>query len=387
MVHPHWPVPWQARIVWLAPLEAQPSPYTFGEHSRPARLAQKHKAFEPHLLVVRAGSVVDRLTTANASWCSRPVKSHGAAGGELPGGEILDVIRDAADPTRLLLAVCAASGTVTLTETVAEPDKILVPFSLADPVAAELVLAAGVEAYSSRGQLLTDICTLLQQVVELRDDLYGIVGLFVMATWICDRLPLAPYLAIVGLPQSGKTTLLQTLALVCRRSFLCADFNLQLLTKACSQYGATVLLDEALSAPPRDLYRWLRTANTRGVNMISDGKVLTPFGPKVISWSEPPNDSALNSRCVVVPMLETQQRSLLRPDDPRVTSAASRLRCQLQQFRFDLYRQVRMPDEIDGRRLRPRNFDLAHLLAAPFYDDADMCERVHGWFRLYEIHS
>jgi plastocyanin len=46
-------------VVWLAPLHAQLSPYTLAENSQPARLAQKNKTFEPQLLVVRAGSVVE----------------------------------------------------------------------------------------------------------------------------------------------------------------------------------------------------------------------------------------------------------------------------------------------------------------------------------------
>jgi plastocyanin len=46
-------------VLWLSPLQAQSSPYTFAEHSRPARLVQKNKMFEPHLLVVQAGSVVE----------------------------------------------------------------------------------------------------------------------------------------------------------------------------------------------------------------------------------------------------------------------------------------------------------------------------------------
>ncbi len=44
-------------VVWLTPL--QPEPYTVGEPAPPARLTQKNKTFEPHLLVIRAGSVVE----------------------------------------------------------------------------------------------------------------------------------------------------------------------------------------------------------------------------------------------------------------------------------------------------------------------------------------
>ena len=44
-------------VVWLSPL--QPDPYSFVEPGKPARLVQKNKTFEPRVLVVRAGSVVE----------------------------------------------------------------------------------------------------------------------------------------------------------------------------------------------------------------------------------------------------------------------------------------------------------------------------------------
>jgi plastocyanin len=46
-------------VVWLSPLHPQSNPYSFPEDSKPARLVQKNKTFEPHMLVVRAGSVVE----------------------------------------------------------------------------------------------------------------------------------------------------------------------------------------------------------------------------------------------------------------------------------------------------------------------------------------
>ena len=46
-------------VVWLEPLSGQTSPYTFLGDSERVRLAQKNKSFVPHLLVVRAGTVVD----------------------------------------------------------------------------------------------------------------------------------------------------------------------------------------------------------------------------------------------------------------------------------------------------------------------------------------
>ncbi len=44
--------------MWLEPIDGPVSPYSFPAETKPLRLAQKGKMFEPHLLVVRAGSVV-----------------------------------------------------------------------------------------------------------------------------------------------------------------------------------------------------------------------------------------------------------------------------------------------------------------------------------------
>lgn len=46
-------------VAWLSPVDQARPPYSFPEQSKPLRLTQKNKTFEPHLLVVRVGSVVE----------------------------------------------------------------------------------------------------------------------------------------------------------------------------------------------------------------------------------------------------------------------------------------------------------------------------------------
>ncbi len=47
-------------VVWLSPLRGEVSPYSVADNDlKSARLVQKNKNFEPHLLVVRTGSVVE----------------------------------------------------------------------------------------------------------------------------------------------------------------------------------------------------------------------------------------------------------------------------------------------------------------------------------------
>lgn len=45
-------------VVWLEP-QSPASPYSFPAESKPQRLVQKNKKFEPRLLVIRAGSMVE----------------------------------------------------------------------------------------------------------------------------------------------------------------------------------------------------------------------------------------------------------------------------------------------------------------------------------------
>jgi len=60
---------------------------------------------------------------------------------------------------------------------------------------------------------------------DVDDDDLLLVAAFVVSTWFIERLAVAPYLALVGLPRSGKTTLLQVLNLLCRRALLTADIT------------------------------------------------------------------------------------------------------------------------------------------------------------------
>jgi ABC-type polysaccharide/polyol phosphate transport system ATPase subunit len=73
--------------------------------------------------------------------------------------------------------------------------------------------------------LLRRLESFISQCIVVDEKYLSVLADFVLSTWFVDRLEVAPYLSVVGLPQSGKTTLLKVLSLVCRRSLLIADIS------------------------------------------------------------------------------------------------------------------------------------------------------------------
>ena len=74
-------------------------------------------------------------------------------------------------------------------------------------------------------ELLAGITVLILGCADVSTNDATLIAAFVMSTWFIESLPIAPYLALVGLPRSGKTTLLQVLNLLCRRPLLTADIT------------------------------------------------------------------------------------------------------------------------------------------------------------------
>jgi hypothetical protein len=155
---------------------------------------------------------------------------------------------------------------------------------------------------------------------------------------IADRLPVTPLSSIVGLPQSGKTTLLRVVSLFCLRPLFTGDITSAAFYEACSQLNPTLLIDEGgTPGDNRALRHLLRMGTTRDVLAVRKARTFHAYGPKIISWRERPDDPALNSRCLEIQMVESDKSDLCGVDDPGVKELAAKLRAQLLQFRFENY--------------------------------------------------
>ncbi len=299
---------------------------------------------------------------------------------EMKDGTLVELVEDAKNPGRTCLAVWK-DGEVRFVDRLERDGQVFVPLARNNEILGRLRLPSAVIPYESVQELLRRLESLISQCVAVDEKYVPVLADFVLSTWFVDRLSVAPYLSVVGLPQSGKTTLLRVLSLVCRRSLLIADITSASFYRACAQFMPTILIDEAGSIRSnRTLRHILRFGTTRDVLAVRKNCILHSFGAKVISWLEPPDDAALNSRCVLIPMFESKSTALVRADEPRVQQMAADLQAQLLRFRLENYKAVKLAGVAGDEVLRPRTRDLLRVLSAGHAQDAERCQGLLKFF-------
>jgi hypothetical protein len=293
---------------------------------------------------------------------------------ELEDGALVEMIEDPNNPANSLFAVYR-SGTTQYASTVERADRVLVPAPREKGNFKHVRLARGTQPCASSAVLLGGIGSLILACVDISIDDASLIAAFVVSTWLIERLPVAPYLALVGPPRSGKSTLLQVLNLVCRRPLLTADITSAAFYEVYEKLGPTLLVDETLTAGSRrELFHLFKTGTTRGLVTLRKGRSLKAFGPKVISYTELPSDAALNSRCVIIRMQETNRIDLAKPTDKKMLDIADVLQKQLLQYRLENYHSLRLPKVEGDDRLYSRTRDLYQALVLPIGNQTDFCE-------------
>jgi hypothetical protein len=299
----------------------------------------------------------------------------------LNDGRLLELVEDPENPSRTLLALFS-DGKVQYVEKFEHQGRILLPLQRNDEVLRQVRLPSAASPFDSLEALMQGIQTFIYRCVSVEDFNISLLADFVLSTWFVDRFSEAPYLSVVGLAQSGKTTLLKVLSLLCRRSLLISDITSLSLYRVCTELMPTILIDDAATVGnSRQLLQMLRSGATRDVVAVRANKTFHTYGAKVVSWAELPNDSALNSRCILVPMFEASQPNLSKPNDPEVERRAMELRTQLFQYRLENYNKVR-PLPIKGDEIfRPRSRDLLRVLCAGSLQDPERSESLVKTFR------
>jgi hypothetical protein len=284
---------------------------------------------------------------------------------ELENGSLVEVIEDPADSNRTLFAIFK-QGRVRLAGRVEDRGRILVPFPRITLGFADLKLPRGVMPYTSVKQLVESIFAFIRHVVDVPHVYAFLLSIFVVYTWVADRLPTAVYLSVIGLPQSGKSTLLELLSLLCRRALLTSDISQAATYQACN-FSPTLLIDEIdwRSSNTLSFRQMLRAGINPSLRALRVRQSSSSFGPKVFGSLEASSDSALNSRCIQLVMAETNKSGLLKPSHPSIDKIASDLRQRLLRFRFCTYKSVRPVLVPGAEELRPRSRDILCSLAAP----------------------
>jgi hypothetical protein len=298
---------------------------------------------------------------------------------ELQDGSLVDLIQDPLDPSKSMLAFYH-KGVVQQVEEVRNGGRILIPTSRKEASHKHVRLPRGTEPFVSVNQLFLECCSVLNSCIDLSPNWLGPMAIFGMSTWFPEKTAIAPYLALVGPPGSGKTTAMRALSLVCRRSFLTADLTSAGFYDVCDRMRPTLFIDETLSAghPPTILHL-LRSGNSPGFVSLRKNKAQFAYGPKVLAWLELPKDGALNSRCLIIPMQRTTRTDLKSPNDPDVVRYAEKIQMQMLQFRFEYFNKLTPPKMPVEAKLSGRSLDLYRALALPVGEDEGLCTLLARW--------
>ncbi len=299
---------------------------------------------------------------------------------ELKDGTLVELVEDSNDPDCACLAVWK-DGETRLVGRLERDGRELIPLPRKNELLGHVRLPRGVLPYESVQALLSRLECLISQCVDVDEKYLPVLADFVLSTWFVDQLPVAPYLSVVGLPQSGKTTLLRVLSLVCRRPLLIADITPASFYHACARFMPTLLIDEARSVGCDRILRLLRSGTTRDVLAVRNNRSFYPYGAKVISWLEPPDDPGLNSRCVLISMSAAKNTALVSVDEPQVQQSAADLQAQLLRFRFESYKKLQLGRISGDEILRPRTRDILLALSAAHAHDAKRTERLLEFFQ------
>jgi hypothetical protein len=290
---------------------------------------------------------------------------------ELSDGSQAEVIQSPADPTKSLLAVYK-DGSVQCVEQWHDGNRILVPFPREGEMLKHIILPVGSEPYGGLEELTSDVTCFFGACLDVEPKWQMLMTGFVLSGWFPEKLPVAPYLALLGPPGSGKTTAMRILSLLCRRGLLTSDITSAGFYDVCHRLGPTLLIDETATAGhSRTL---LRSSSTPGFVSLRKDKARMAYGPKVLAFIEMPDDAAFNSRCIIIPLCKTTRTDLKAPNDPNVLRFAEKVRMRLQQFRFEHYRSLSVPKVPTVARLCSRALDLYRALALPFGANQEFCE-------------
>jgi hypothetical protein len=189
---------------------------------------------------------------------------------EIGDGTLVEMIEDPEDTARTLLAVYKG-GEVHYTSRFQSGDRVLIPIPRNDRIIKHMRLPRGVRACESERSLLIAICALLSQCLDLDVGQPDLLAFFVLSTWFIEQLPVAPYVALVGLSQSGKTMALYILSLLCRHALFTADITSTAFYRIYDRLTPTVLIDETGTAGEK-----------RGLLQTTLGKMRLPNEPNYL---------------------------------------------------------------------------------------------------------
>lgn len=145
--------------------------------------------------------------------------------------------------------------------------------------------------YDSAPHLFAAIADLFMRRLDLPERESRLLTCFSISTWLADRLPSAPSLAISGPSQELGIDVLRLLSCVCRHPLMLAEVTPVGFRSFRLRLPLTLLLDQQELKP--NMQRLFRASSRRGLRVPgTGGSVVDPYGPIAILFG---NDAAVDT--------------------------------------------------------------------------------------------
>jgi len=300
---------------------------------------------------------------------------------QLPDGTLVETIADPSRAGKTKLAIFQ-NGEFRIQDRFTLQDRTLVPLDGQSCGMPYIHLADGIEPAGGAEDLFTSLMALLQPTIDISEEHVCALSAWVLGTWFVSNFPIAPYVSFVGPPGSGKTTALRVMRLICWRALATSDITSAAFYDISTKVGTTLLLDEAATlVNRREIFHLLRAGSTPGFAAFRKKEAFTFFGARAFSWTELPDDVALNSRSLIIPMKCSMRRDLLPVDHPPLVAGAEKLQRQLLEFRLRNFTTLRANPIVGEENLQPRSRDQFRCLCAPIRKVPDLVNVIRYVFQ------
>jgi len=300
---------------------------------------------------------------------------------------LVETIRDRKNWGKYLFLL-RRGGSIKIMSPFLQAGKLIAPCESDFQSVADLRLPDRILPYGGLETLFLEISSTISEFIDLSEKDLFLVTAFILSIWFPDCVQAVPYLWIVGALGTGKTKLLRLLNCFCRRALLVGDLSGASLYKLSSLLKSTLLIDEfepGNSKKDTDMLRLLRTGSVPSVPAARNGQLFTTFGAKVIASRQPPVDTALASRALLIRMFPTP-KNLMPLDQAAIERIADQFQPRLLMFRLKNHSRVEsfQIQSVLLESLSPRMKDLARALAAPLCGNKEYTETLLAILREHD---
>lgn len=225
-------------------------------------------------------------------------------------------------------------------------------------------LPSKVERYESEIELCNDLDTFISIYVDVNPTFRKLCVLYVLTSWLYDKCPALPILNLRGPSETGKSRLGEVMRHLCYRGMRASGvMSLSSLFRNAERWQGTLYVNEADMKASTEEAQIVKLLNERyergGIVWRMDSETLKPevfrvFGPTILVTRKGFFDDALESRCIVVPMIQTERTDIPLNLPPEFYDQAQHLRNRLLWFRFRNYPRFEVDYGLRFEEIGPR---------------------------------